>query len=103
MAESTIGAGAPWRVRPLVSLTWHEWRDEGSVAFDETSGQIIELDTLAGAVMACLEAGPGTVAAIADALAADLGLASDDEFRHAVDQIVEQFHHLGWVDQIIAG
>lgn len=97
------GPGARWRIRPLVALTCRDWPDEGSVAFDELSGQIIELDVLGAAVMACLEAGPHTVEAIADALAADLGHAADDDFRTAVGEVVEQFQRLGWVGPIIDG
>lgn len=95
-------AAPAWRVRPLVGLSWHEWPDEGAVAFDDTSGQIIELDVLGAAVMACLESQPATIDTIAQLLAADLGQQADDEFRSAVADIVEQFRHLGWVDPIIA-
>lgn len=101
MVEAGSAARAPWRVRPLVSLTWHEW-PEGSVAFDEVSGQIVEFDVLAAAVMACLEASPTAIPDIAETLAADLGQHSDDEFLAVIGQIVEQFHRLGWVEPIIS-
>ena len=100
MVEAQAAADPPWRVRPLVSLVWHEW-PEGSVAFDEVSGQIVEFDPLAAAVMACIEAEPVGTSAIAEMLAADLTQPCDDEFRAVIVGIVEQFHRLGWVDSII--
>lgn len=100
--EPASAAGALWRVRPLVALNWHEWPDEGSVAFDDTSGQLVELDELGGAVMACLEAAPHRIDDIASTLAADLGQVPDEPFRDAVAQVVQQFQQLGWVDPIIA-
>jgi PqqD family protein of HPr-rel-A system len=102
MPERTPPDDALWAVRPLVSLTWHEW-DEGSVVFEATSGQIVEFDVLGAAVMACLEVAPRSVASMAEELAADLGHAADAEFRGVVGQIVEQFHRLGWAQPIIQG
>lgn len=101
MRPEQAASDARWRIRPGVALSLHDWPDEGSVAFDDLSGQIIELDVLAGAVLACLECGPQSIEAIAGALAADLQQRADDDFRVAVGQVVEQFHHLGWVGPII--
>lgn len=93
---------ARWALRPLVRLSWHEW-PEGSVAFDETSGQIVEFDPLGAAVMACIELTPRSIPSLAAELAADLGHAADAEFTAAVRHVVEQFRELGWVEPIIAG
>lgn len=101
MADAAALTTTPWRLRRHIQLTWHEWPDEGSVVFEQQSGQLVELDLLGGAVMACIEAAPASIAEIAEALAADLGQAPDDPFRVAIGDIVEQFHHLGWVDPII--
>lgn len=91
-----------WALRPLIDLSWHDWAGEGSVAFDNLSGQIVECDVLGAALMACLESAPASVAELADSLASDLGQSPDDEFRAAVATNVEQFRLLGWVDPIIA-
>lgn len=89
-----------WALRPLVRLSWHEW-PEGAVAFDETSGQIVEFDPLGAAVMACIEESPSSIPAMADELARDLGHSADAEFTAAVRHVVQQFQVLGWVEPII--
>jgi hypothetical protein len=103
LADTQALTTTPWRLRRHIQLTWHDWPDEGSVVFEQRSGQLVELDLLGGAVMACIEGGAISVDAMAEALATDLGQTADDAFRVAIGEIVEQFHHLGWVDPIMNG
>ncbi|MBN8507432.1 MAG: HPr-rel-A system PqqD family peptide chaperone [Burkholderiales bacterium] len=89
-----------WAASPLADLAWRSWGDD-YVAFESRSGQLVELSVLGAATMACLEERPGTIAELAEALAADLGQAVDAEFLAAVEQTVLQFRRLGWVEAII--
>ena len=102
MPESRAAAGALWQLRPLLNLSWHDWAEEGSVAFDETSGQIVEVDVLRGALLARLEEDTASIEMLASELAADLGQVSDAEFQATVAHVVEQFQRLGWLAPIMA-
>lgn len=85
---------------PLAVLSWRSW-GEDYLAFEARSGQLVELDVLAAAAMACLEESQRTVAELTDELARDLGQHADAELVDAVEQIVRQFRRLGWVEAII--
>jgi PqqD family protein of HPr-rel-A system len=103
MPGSTAVARAPaWRINPLIELHWRDW-GEDSVVLEARSGQLFQFDPLWAAMMACFEEQPHSVAAVTDALAADLGAVADDEFRETVANAVQEFHRLGWLEPIIAG
>lgn len=94
-------ASPVWGLNPVVRLHWRDWGDD-SIAFEERSGQLFQMDALAAAAMACLEEQPLTEQQVAQALASDLGQAVDDELRDTVSEIVAYFHRLGWVEPIIS-
>jgi len=97
-----VTAAAPaWGLNPVVRLHWRNWGDD-SIAFEERSGQLFQLDALSAAAMACLEERAQTLAEVVDALAADLQQAPDAELHDTVGEIVAYFHRLGWVEPIIS-
>ena len=90
-----------WRINPLIDLHWQDWGGD-SVALEACSGQLFQFDPLWAALMACFEQGLRSVDEVAAALASDLGLDADGEFRETVLAIVQEFRRLGWLEPIIA-
>lgn len=70
--------------------------------FEECSGDILQLDPLSAAVMACVEVGVTTLADLGSTLAGDLGVAADGHFLDSLCTVLERLRRLGWIEPLQA-
>lgn len=97
--------------QPVVWKVWNAglaprffWRDWGadSVVYDALTGQTHQFTPLAAACFACLEENPASVAALAAALAADVGSEPTNELESNLAQLVLKFRELEWIEPLAA-
>jgi hypothetical protein len=92
--------GVVWKVREAVEFHWRDWGGD-SVVYEARSGQILQFDPLAAAVMGCFEEAPLTASDVCANLANDIGGAASPDFSATVGHIVDSFRRLGWLEPII--
>ena len=97
--ETASPASEPpaWRLRRHVSLRWRDWGGD-SVVFDLRSGQTYQFAALTAAVLAYLEEGPCTDAALTQSIALDLDCPVDAELQQAVDTSLQRLQGVGWIE-----
>jgi len=81
----------------VVRLNWRSWGAE-SVAFEATSGEMVVVDALEAAVMACFEASPQDLDSLTEELAADMMLPADPALAERIQAIITAFVDRGWLE-----
>lgn len=64
------------------------------------SGQLVQFNALAAAVMACLEESPHNAVALGSSIASDLALPLDAGLGLFIEHVVQAFAELGWIEPV---
>jgi len=86
-----------WRLESKTELHWRHFDGEW-VVFDTASGDTHQLDSLAAAILMCLEAEQQDSGQLTQVIAAELRLPSDTALRQRIDELLEQLVGLGLVE-----
>lgn len=99
MLSSATTRPPAWRLNPAVDLHWRVWGTD-CVAFESVSGTTAVIEPFDAALMSLFDGGAQSLDALAQAVAADLGLPVDDAVTEHVQGVVEQFLARGWLKAI---
>jgi PqqD family protein of HPr-rel-A system len=90
-------SGRKWRLDRRAELHWRCLDDEW-VVFEAASGDTHHLDTIAAAVLMCLEADPLDLDGLSEVIASELQVPNRDDLAGRLDDLLAQLQGLGLVE-----